>query len=224
MPYIFVLVIALAGVNVLVTLTLGIILAGAIGIFNGSFGLLGFTGAIEKGFTGMFDVLVFSLLIGGLARMVQENGGITWINEKLSKFVRGKRSAQFIGMVLPGCVDLALANDTVSGLITGPIIKDLSNKYQVDPRKIGSLMHTTVCVLQSTLPYGAQILLATSIAGGKASPLQVIPYLWYGFLALAFAVISIFLPFAEPRNEWDYVHDQQAGAAPTKAAQLKSDN
>lgn len=207
LPYVFVLAIALAGVNVLVTLTLGIILAGVIGLINGSFGPLGFTGAIESGFIEMFDVLVFSLLVGGLARMVQENGGIAWINQKLSKFVHGKRSAQLIGMLLPGCVDIALANDTVSGLITGPIIKNISNDYKVDPRKIGSLMHTTVCVLQSTLPYGSLILLATSIADGKVSPIQVIPYLWYGFLALGFSILAIYLPFAEPKTKWDYQND-----------------
>lgn len=201
LPYIFVLVIALIGVNVFVVLTFGTLFAGAIGIIYGDFSILKFTGYVQDGFVKMFDVLLFSLLVGGLAYMVKEEGGIDWINEKLKKFIVGKKSAQAVAMVLPGTVDIALANDTVTGLVTGPIVKDMSDNYDIDRRKMGSLMHTTVVVLQSTLPYGAQILLATSIAGGKVSPVQVIPYLWYGYLALFFAVLSIFIPFAEAKTK-----------------------
>lgn len=191
LPYIVVLVLSLIGFNVFVVLTLGILLAGVIGGFFGNLTFLKFTGFVQEGFTSMFDVLLFSLLVGGLAYMVREEGGIDWINEKLQNLIVGKKSAQFISMFLPGIVDVALANDTVSLLVTAPIIEDVSEKYQINKKKIGSLMHTTVCVLQSTLPYGAQILLATSISEGKVSPIQIIPYLWYGYIALILSGVSI---------------------------------
>lgn len=194
LPYIAVLAISLMGVNVFVVLTLGIILAGGIGIYYGDFSILGFTSSIQSGFLNMFDVLIFSLLIGGLANMVKDSGGIEWLNLKLRKIIVGQKSAKFVSMLLPGTVDAALANDTVTCVVTGPIVKDISDDYQIDRKKSASLMHTTVCVLQSILPYGAQILLATSLTSGKVSPIAIIPFLWYGFLALGFSIISIFIP------------------------------
>lgn len=194
LPYIVVLVLALIGVNVFVVLMAGILLAGALGIILGKLTFLGFTDSIQAGFNGMFDVLLFSLLIGGLAYMVKEEGGIAWINEKLKRFIVGRKSAQLMGMLLPGLVDVSIANDTVSALVTGPIIKDIAEHYKIDKRYMASLMHSTVCIFQSTLPYGAQILLVTSIANKAVSPLQVIPYLWYGFAGLLVAIVTIFLP------------------------------
>jgi Na+/H+ antiporter NhaC len=189
------------GVNVFVVLTMGIILAGGIGIYYGSFDILGFTGSIQTGFLNMFDVLIFSLLIGGLAAMVKDAGGIEWLNQKLRKIIVGQKSAKFVAMLLPGAVDASLANDTVTCVVTGPIIKEISDDYHIDRRKSGSLMHTTVCVLQSILPYGAQILLATSLTGGKVSPIAIIPYLWYGFLALGISILTIFIPFDERKKD-----------------------
>lgn len=195
LPYVFVLTLSLMGMNVFVVLTIGTIFAGILGGIYGDFNFLQYSGFVQEGFFKMFDVLLFSLLVGGLAYMVKEAGGIDWINLKLQKLIVGEKSAQFIAMLLPGIVDIALANDTVSGLVTGPIIEGVAVDYHLDKKKMASLMHTTVCVLQSTLPYGAQILLATSIAGGVVSPIQIIPYLWYGYIALALSIISIFIPY-----------------------------
>ncbi|WP_125769141.1 Na+/H+ antiporter NhaC family protein [Companilactobacillus furfuricola] len=201
LPYIAVLVISLMGVNVFVVLTLGIILAGGIGVYYGDFSILGFTSSVQAGFLNMFDVLIFSLLIGGLAAMVKDAGGIEWLNIKLRKIIVGRKSAQFVSMLLPGAVDASLANDTVTCVVTGPIVKDISDDYQIDRRKSASLMHTTVCVLQSILPYGAQILLATSLTSGKVSPIAIIPFLWYGFLALGISIITIFIPSKTSIND-----------------------
>lgn len=202
-PYIFVLVIALLGVNVFVVLTLGCLLAGIIGICCGDFTALQFTANVQEGFIKMFDVMIFSLLVGGLAYMVKEEGGIDWLSEKLSRLIKGKKSAEFVSMLLIGTVDISLANDTVSSLVTAPIAKEVADRYHIDRRKIGSIMQTTACVFQSTIPYGAQMLLATGIAKGKVSPIEVFPYLWYGFLSVGLCIVSIFVPFADPKDYLD---------------------
>lgn len=135
LPYIFVLVVALIGVNVFVVLTCGIILSGMIGIATGDFTLIKFTSSINEGFMGVIDVLIFSLLIGGLAYMVQQNGGIEWLNVNLRKFIKGNKSAQFISLLMMMIVNTALANNTVSVIITGGVLSDVSKTYKVDPRK-----------------------------------------------------------------------------------------
>ncbi|MDO4670062.1 MAG: Na+/H+ antiporter NhaC family protein [Aerococcus sp.] len=193
LPYILVLGGSLLGGNVFVVLTLGIIFAGGVGVIYQDFTVLEFTQTVHAGFASMFDVSVFSFLIGGLANMVNQAGGITWINQKLQKLIRGRRSAMAGAMILPGAVDMALANDTVSVLITGSLIKDLSDRYQIDRRVMGTLMHTTVCIVQGLLPYGAQVLLATGFTNGKVSPLDVFPYHWYAYTALLLCVATILI-------------------------------
>lgn len=191
LPYLLVLGASLLGGNVFVVLTLGILFAGGIGVVMHDFTLLTFAQSVHAGFAGMFDVSVFSFLIGGLANMVNQAGGIDWINQQLQRFIQGRKSALAGAMILPGTVDMALANDTVSVLITGTIIKKLAEHYRIDRRLMGTLMHTTVCVTQGLLPYGAQVLLATGFTHGQVSPLDVFPYHWYAYTALALCILRI---------------------------------
>ncbi|ERK60241.1 Na+/H+ antiporter family protein [Gemella bergeri ATCC 700627] len=214
-PYIFVLVVALIGVNVFVVLTCGIILSGMIGIATKDFTLLKFTTSINEGFMGVIDVLIFSLLIGGLAYMVQQHGGIEWLNVNLKKFIKGKKSAQIVSLLMMMIVNIALANNTVSVIITGAVLGDVSKNFKVDPRKMSSIVCVAARVTQGLIPYGAQALMVTSYSNGAVAPVHLIPYLWYFFLLILSTVISVFIPFDKDKTEWDY--ETHAPVANTKA-------
>ncbi|AME09090.1 MULTISPECIES: Na+/H+ antiporter NhaC family protein [Gemella] len=214
-PYIFVLVVALIGVNVFMVLTCGIILSGMIGIATKDFTLLKFTTSINEGFMGVIDVLIFSLLIGGLAYMVQQHGGIEWLNVNLKKFIKGKKSAQIVSLLMMMIVNIALANNTVSVIITGAVLGDVSKNFKVDPRKMSSIVCVAACVTQGLIPYGAQALMVTSYSNGAVAPVHLIPYLWYFFLLILSTVISVFIPFDKDKTEWDY--ETHAPVASTKA-------
>ncbi|GLI55059.1 sodium:proton antiporter [Propionigenium maris DSM 9537] len=196
-PYIFVLGLSLVGVNVFVVLTGGIILSGAIGMFYGDFTTLGLCGEIYGGFTNMNEIFLLSLLTGGLAAMVTEAGGVQWLLEKIQKNVKGKKSAQIGISALVALTDAAVANNTVAIIINGPIAKKMCQKYKVDPRKSAALLDIFSCVGQGMIPYGAQMLILLGFTQGAVSPLQLMPLLWYQQLLAIFAIISIFIPFAD---------------------------
>lgn len=210
-PYIIVLVLAISGVNVFVTLGMGTIVAGIIGIFYGNFNLLGFSQAIYKGFTGMNEIFLLSMFTGGLAHMVTQRGGLQWILEKIQGFIKGEKSAAIGISAIAAAADMAVANNTVAIIITGPIVKEVAKKYKVDPRKSASLLDIWTCVFQGFIPYGAQILLAGSLAAGKVSPLELFPFLWYQQLLALFAILSIFIPYADGiirKNPWNWELDK----------------
>lgn len=193
-PYIFVLVSAVMGMNVFVVLTGGTIISGIIGLYYGSFSFLGFTQEIYGGFLSMMDIFLLSLLTGGLAYMVTEARGLEWLMEKISSMIRGKKSAELAIAGLVSLTDLATANNTVAIIISGPIAKEISDKYDLDPRKSASLLDTFSCVIQGMIPYGAQLLVAASFTKGAVTPFEIIPLLWYQQLLAVFALLSIFTP------------------------------
>ncbi|EFC90935.1 Na+/H+ antiporter NhaC [Dethiosulfovibrio peptidovorans DSM 11002] len=197
LPYIFVLVSALGGMNVFVVLTGGILFSGAIGLWNHTFSMLGYSQAIYGGFTGMMDIFLLSMLMGGLARMVERGGGIDWILGKVSQVIGNRKTAELgiAGMV--SLTNIATANNTVSILINGELSKKLSLKYGVDPRRTASLLDIFSCVFQGLLPYGAQILIAASLMGSGTNPLSLISSCWYQYMLAIFAIISIFVPYAD---------------------------
>lgn len=188
LPYIFVLVLSLIGINVFVVLTAGIGLSGAIGLFYGDFTWLTYAKEIYNGFTGMTEIFLLSLLTGGLASLVTKAGGVEWIMNTIEKRIKGVKSAQ-IGMgLLVTLTDMAVANNTVAIIINGPIAKKISDKYGVDPKKSASVLDIFSCIAQGAIPYGAQMLIMLSFAGGKVSPFDIIPLLWYQMIL---AVITI---------------------------------
>lgn len=211
-PYILVLVLALVGLNVFVTLATGIVSAFIVGMFTGDITLLTGANAIYDGFTGMFEIFLLSMLTGGLAYMVTANGGFEWALKKIQSFVKGKKSAEIGIATLVSVTDLATANNTVAIIISGPVAKSMSTKYKVDPRRSASLLDIWSCVLQGIIPYGAQMLVACSLAAGAVSPLDVIPNLWYNYLLALFAIISIYIPFADgviKKNPWNWEAEAQ---------------
>ncbi len=204
-PYLFVLISAIAGLNVFLVLLLGTILSGVIGIFTGDLTILTFAQSIYSGYTGMNEVFLLSFATGGLSNMVTVNGGLQWLIEKIQKFAKGKRSAEFSIITLTACADIATANNTVAIVIVGPIVKSISTKFKIDPRRTASLLDITSCVTQGAIPYGAQLLVAGSIAG--ISPTAIIPLLWYQGLLAIFAILSIFIPFADgliKKQPWNF--------------------
>lgn len=211
LPYIFVLVSALMGMNVFVVLTGGIVFSGIIGLIYGDFTVLVLAQEIYAGFEGMIDIFLLSLLTGGLAHMVTEAGGLQWLLEKIKGVVKGPRSAELGISALVGLTDAATANNTVAIIISGPIAKEISTEYKVDPRKSASLLDTFSCIMQGIIPYGAQLLIAVGFTQGALSPFDVIPLLWYQQILAVLAIISIFTPLFNGyirKNPWDFENDR----------------
>lgn len=211
-PYLFVLISAIAGMNVFLVLTSGIILSGIIGISTGGLDLMTFAQNIFTGFSGMFEIFLLSMLTGGLSYMVSKNGGIDWLVQKIRSFARGQKSAEVSIALLTALTDAATANNTVAIIIDGPVAKEISNDFKIDPRRSAALLDTFSCVMQGIIPYGAQILIAAGLTkelgAGAVSPMEIIPFLWYQGILAIFAISSIFIRYADPSGEWDFEKDE----------------
>lgn len=194
LPYVFVLVMALVGVNVFVVLSSGILLSGVIGFIYGDFTLLSYGKEIYNGFTNMTEIFVLSLLTGGMAQMVTREGGIDWVINTVQKFIVGKKSAKLGIGLLVSLADIAVANNTVAIIITGGISKKISENNEIDLRESAAFLDIFSCVFQGMIPYGAQMLILLGFAAGKVSPTQLIPLLWYQLLLAIFTIIYIFVP------------------------------
>ena len=206
-PYIFVLISALMGLNVFLVLTGGIAFSGFILLLNNGFDLLALSQTMWEGFTGMFEIFLLSMLIGGLSNMVSKEGGINWIIEKIKKIARGEKSGELGIALLVSLADIAVANNTVAIIISGPIAKKMCNEYKIDPRRSASLLDAFSCVFQGIVPYAAQVLIATSFSKGKVAPFQIMPYFWYQFILGIVAIISIYIPFTKAKDKWNFEYD-----------------
>lgn len=187
-PYLAVIVMAISGVNVTVTLLSGIVLAIILAFSTGFdfFTILGFMG---EGIDGMGNLIIVTLLAAGLLGLIKANGGIDFLLCMLTRGIKGRRGAQGAIVSLVGIVNLCTANNTVAILTVGEISKDISRKYGITPRRSASLLDTGSCVVQCLIPYGAQTLLATSLAG--ITPAAPWPYLYYVWVLAATVLISI---------------------------------
>lgn len=206
-PYLFVLVFALMGGNVFLVLTGGIVLSSLLLLIKNGFDLLVLSQTIWEGFTGMFEIFLLSLLIGGLSNMVSKEGGINWIISKINKFAKGEKSGELGIAALVSMVDIAVANNTVAIIISGPIAKKMCKEYKIDPRRSASLLDSFSCVFQGLVPYAAQVLIAAGFSNGAVAPFQLMPYFWYQFILGAIAIISIFIPFTSPKDKWNFTYD-----------------
>lgn len=207
MPYILVLVLAVAGANVFLVLTGGIIISGTIGIFYGDLNILSFAQNIFLGFTNMTDIFLLSMLTGGLAEMVTRAGGIEALLQSIQKLIKGRKSAELGIAALVSLTDAAVANNTVAIIINGPVAKKLCYEYEVDPRRSAALLSTFSSIFQGFIPYGAQMLILTSFAKGAVSPMEIIPLTWFCQLLLIGTIISVFVPYADNllrRDPWNF--------------------
>ena len=196
-PYILVIVLALFGVNVFSTLIFGTLLAGIIGFYNDQFTLLVFAQKIYEGFTSMTDIFMLSMLSGGLAAMVDKAGGIDFILYQIKKRIKNKKSAQVGIGTLVGLTNLAIANNTVSIVITGGIAREINDEYELNPKKTATIMDIFSCLVQGILPYGAQVLLLLNFAGGKLGFLDLVGNAWYILFLFIFTMIAIYSSFCD---------------------------
>lgn len=192
-PYLAVLVTAVCGLNVMAVLVLGIALCGIIGVLGGSYDFYGWLNALGNGIVGMGELIIIAMMAGGMLEIIKVNGGIDYIIEKLSGRIRGKRGAEFSIAALVSLVNICTANNTVAILTVGNIVKQISEKFGIDPRKTASILDTFSCTIQGIIPYGVQILLAAGLA--HVQPVDIIPYLYYPFAIGIAASLSILLRY-----------------------------
>lgn len=183
LPYLIVLITAIAGMNVMAVLTLGTLLCGAIGIgshllgASGSYDLFGWFSAMGNGIIGMGELIIIAMMAGGMLEIIRENGGIDFIINKITAHVNSKRGAELSIAALVSMVNICTANNTVAILTVGNISKKIGDRFGVDNRKAASILDTFSCMVQGLIPYGVQMLLAAGLA--NLSPMDILPYLYY---------------------------------------------
>ena len=188
-PYLTVIVCALIGMNVLLVLIIGIIIAGAMGIAFGAVGGISIFTEMGSGIMGMTELILVTMLAGGLLEIVRINGGIDYLIRIVTLRMRTKRAAEFAITALTALANICTANNTIAILTVGDISRDISKKFGIQPRRAASLMDTTSCFVQGIIPYGAQLLIASGLA--KVSPLEIIPSLYYPMCIGVMIVVSI---------------------------------
>lgn len=193
LPYLLVLVAAVAGMNVLGVLTLGIIACGAVGLGTGTLPAWDWIAALGSGITGMGELIIVTLMAGGMLELIRYNGGIDYLLGHLTRGISGKRGAELTIAILVSVANLCTANNTIAILTTGKVSREITKQYGLDPRKTASILDTFSCFVQGLIPYGAQLLLASKLAG--VSPMDIVPNLYYPFIMGGCALLSILLRF-----------------------------
>ncbi|MEH6671931.1 Na+/H+ antiporter NhaC family protein [Halopseudomonas sp.] len=203
LPYIAVLVLALSGLNVLAVLMAGIVLSGLTGLFIADeYSLATWGGDIYRGFEGMLEIMVLSMFIGGLSAIMKREGGLDWVRERIQRIAgavgkTSKRAGEAAIAALVSVTNLFVANNTVAIIISGSVARELAEDYAVDRRRSASLLDIFSCVIQGLIPYGAQILLAGSLA--SISPLALVGQVYYCWLLAAVAIAAIIFGFPRPK-------------------------
>lgn len=187
LPYIAVLAAAAGGVNVLIVLVLGNLLTCLTGIIDGSYDLMGWIQSTLQGVMGMSELILISMMAGGIFAIISYNGGMEFVINRLTRRVKTYRGAELSICALVAFANICTANNTVAILSVGGIARRVAEQYDIDPRRSASLLDTTSCCVQGLLPYGAQLLMASGLAG--ISAMSIIPYLFYPML-LAIAVLA----------------------------------
>lgn len=192
-PYLIVLATAIAGVNVTLVLLLGIVSTGIVGMCYGSFDVFGWFGSMGEGIIGMGELIIITLMAGGLLELIRFNGGVDYILGVLTRHIRGKRGAELSIAALVSLANVCTANNTIAIITVGPLASNIAEQYRIDKRKSASILDIFSCVVQGVIPYGAQMLIAAGLTG--LSPLSIIGYLYYPMLLGVVALLSILLRF-----------------------------
>lgn len=195
-PYVLVIALALAGINVIAVLGIGITVNGILGFAQGSLDWCSFLEAIGNGISGMGDLIIVTLLAGGMLELIRHNGGLDYIVSAMTRRIKGKRGAEFSIAALVSLANFCTANNTIAIITVGRIARDISQKFGLDPRKSASLLDTFSCLIQGIIPYGAQMLMAAGLAG--ISSISIIGYLYYPVVMGMCAVLAII--FRLPRK------------------------
>ena len=195
-PYLTVLITAICGMNVMAVLTLGIILCGIIGLCTGGFAdIYAWFGAMGEGILSMGELIIVTMMAGGMLELVKQHGGIDFIIRQLTRRVSSKRGAELSIGSLVSLVDLCTANNTVAILTVGDIAKQIGDRYGVDNKKCASILDTFSCFTQGLIPYGAQLLIAAGLAA--INPVSMLPYLYYAYALGVAALLSIIFRYPE---------------------------
>jgi Na+/H+ antiporter NhaC len=192
-PYIVVLVTAVLGMNVMAVLTIGLFLTGIIGILLGAFDFFGWMQAMGNGILGMGELIIITIMAGGMLELIKYNGGIDFIISHMTRRVNSKRGAELSIATLVSLVNICTANNTVAILTVGGIAKKIGDRFGVDNRKCASILDTFSCMMQGIIPYGAQLLMAGGLAA--INPISIIPFLYYPFLLGIMALASILVRY-----------------------------
>ena len=189
LPYLVVLVTAFMGFNVALVLLLGIIATGVVGLCTGSIGIFDWFGSLGTGMSGMGELIIITLMAGGMLELIRFNGGVDYIIQVLTRKINGKKGAEICIGALVAIANVCTANNTIAIITVGPLANDIATKYGVDKRKSASILDTFSCVIQGIIPYGAQMLMAAKLA--SISPLNIIEYLYYPMGIFIMAMFSI---------------------------------
>ena len=192
-PYLVVLITAILGMNVMAVLTIGILLTGIIGLATLSFDIFGWFKAMGDGIIGMGELIIITMMAGGMLELIKQQGGIDFIIRHMTRHIHGKRGAELAIGTLVALVNICTANNTVAILTVGGITKQIGDKYGVDNKKAASILDTFSCFVQGFIPYGAQLLMAAGLAA--INPVTIIPYLYYPFAIGIAALLSILLRY-----------------------------
>jgi Na+/H+ antiporter NhaC len=188
-PYLYIIVAALCGMNVMLLLSSGTLLAGILGLLLGKLSLTDWSTAMNDGIMGMGELIIVTLLAGGIIEVIRETGGFEYLKTTLTRRIKSKTGAEISIAGLVILTDFCTANNTIAILTTGPLAKEISKHYKIDPKRTASILDTFSCFAQSIIPYGAQLLIASGLA--YINPLEVIPYLYYPFVLGTFAFLYI---------------------------------
>ena len=192
-PYLVVLFTAVFGMNVMAVLTLGIMLTGLIGLLTGAIDIFGWFGSMGEGILSMGELIIVTMMAGGMLELIRQQGGIDFIIRLLTRHVSSKRGAELSIAFLVSLVNVCTANNTVAILTVGNISKQIGDRFGVDNRRCASILDTFSCAVQGVLPYGAQLLIASGLTA--LSPVSIIPYLYYPFLLGVVSMIAILLRY-----------------------------
>ena len=204
LPYVMVFCLAFSRLHVLAVLTMGIVLSSLMGLFaTPDFNILTLSTSIYNGFVGMFDVALLSMFLGGLSALLQKEGGLEWLIQRIYSFTRllkvGTQRAGEIGIgFLVVFSNLFVANNTVAIILAGDMAREVAKEYGVDPKRAAAIMDIFSCVVQGLIPYGAQLLLACAIA--KISPIELIGSIYYCWILAIFAILAIGLRYPRLKN------------------------
>ena len=190
-PYILVIVLAISGINVSLVLTIGLIVNAVIGFTGGELTWSGYLESIGSGISGMGDLIIVTMMAGGMLELIKSNGGLDYIVGKLTKKINGRKGAEFSIAALVSLANICTANNTIAIITTGGIAKDITGRFGIDPRRSASILDTFSCLVQGFLPYGAQLLMASGLAG--VTSISIMGYLYYPFALGAAAILAILI-------------------------------
>ena len=197
-PYAAVLLSAAMGMNVMLVLLMGNVLTGIVGIADGSYGFMEWTSSMTSGIMGMSELILISMMAGGIFALITKQGVMERFIQQVSKKIHTQRGAELSLCILVGVVNAMTANNTVAILSVGDIAKQIATRFGIDPRRSASLLDTTSCAVQGLLPYGAQLLMASSLAG--ISAMSIVPYLYYPMLLGLVVIVTILIPYKGRRR------------------------